>query len=101
MRLTSTALCLTLVFVTTAGAQVQGRTDTRSVTCAALKGIVDRAGHIVLATSATAYEAVHRDGGACQQDTTSAPAFEPTADEPACFAGWRCKPRNSDAGQSP
>lgn len=101
MRLTWMTLGFALALIASGGAQAQGRTDTRSITCATLKGIVDRAGRIVLATSANAYEAVHRDGGACQQDTTSAPAYEPTADQPACFAGWRCKPRNSDGGQSP
>ncbi|MCJ2069586.1 hypothetical protein MKK75_12430 [Methylobacterium sp. J-030] len=80
------------------GAVAQGRTDTRTVTCAALRAFVARSGNAVLASSDLAYETVHRDSGACEQDETGAPAYEPTLDVPACFAGWRCKQRNSDSG---
>ncbi|MGH1574327.1 hypothetical protein ACRAWG_31360 [Methylobacterium sp. P31] len=79
-------------------AHAQGRTDTRSYTCPALKALVERAGTVVLASSEFIYETVHRDGGACRQDETSAPDYEPTSDVPACFVGWHCKQRNSDGG---
>lgn len=77
-------------------AEAQERTFTRTLTCAALKSVVARKGGVVLASSERAYETVYRDGGACKQDGTGEPAFEPTADEPLCFAGWRCRQRNSD-----
>ncbi|MCJ2051686.1 hypothetical protein [Methylobacterium sp. J-070] len=79
-------------------AVAQGRTFTRTFTCSALKALVAQTGTAVLASSELAYETVHRDSGACQQDETGAPAYAPTLDVPACFVGWRCKQHNSDAG---
>ncbi|MGH1572443.1 hypothetical protein ACRAWG_19345 [Methylobacterium sp. P31] len=94
----SPVLAVLLTVAAPAGADAQGRTDTRSFTCPALKALVARAGNVVLASSEFTYETVHRDGGACQQDETGAPAYEPTSDVSACFVGWRCKQRNSDSG---
>lgn len=74
----------------------QGRTDTRALTCAAVKAVVARDRDVVLATSDTAYEAVHQDNMACASDETGAPAFTPSRDDPSCFAGWRCKQRSND-----
>ena len=91
------ALSVLLTLSVATGASAQGRIATRPLTCAALKALVARQGDVMLASSELIYERVHRDGGVCQQDETSAPAYEPTADEPSCFAGWRCKQRNSDS----
>lgn len=71
------------------------RPFTPALTCAAVQGIVARRGRVVLASSPTAYETVHLESGACQNEVTSAPAFEPTLDEPYCFAGYRCVQRNN------
>lgn len=90
-------LSVLLVLSAATGASAQGRVATQPLTCSALKALVARQGDVVLASSELIYETVHRDGGVCQQDETSAPAYEPTADEPSCFAGWRCKQRNSDS----
>jgi hypothetical protein len=88
-----------LIAVATSAA-AQERVITRSLTCAALQARVARDGTAILASSETAYEAVHLDPGACSSsDETAAPAFEPSADVQACLAGWRCKQRNSDSGQ--
>lgn len=92
------AQALLMIALATAAA-AEGRLDTRTVSCAALQARVARDRDVVLATSATAYEAVHLDAGSCRIDETSAPAFEPTADVPFCLAGWRCRQRNSDSGQ--
>ncbi|WP_342109838.1 hypothetical protein [Methylobacterium sp. SI9] len=48
----------------------------------------------VLATGAAAQnelacETVRLDSGSCRQDETGAPAFEPSADGPSWWAGWR------------
>ncbi|WP_267422728.1 hypothetical protein [Methylobacterium sp. GC_Met_2] len=98
MPLTSNAVALALILGAATGASAQGRTYTRTFHCADLKAFVARAGNAVLASSELAYETVHRDSGACEQDETSAPAYAPTLDVPACFVGWRCKQRNSDSG---
>ncbi len=73
------------------------RPYTPSLSCAAVKAIVARRGRVILATSPNAYETVHLDSGACQGEVTARPAFEPTLDEPNCFAGWRCRQRDNDA----
>ncbi|MFB0490721.1 hypothetical protein ABIE45_003307 [Methylobacterium sp. OAE515] len=92
------AAVLALAVVAT-GAAAQERVYTRNLTCAALKARVAHDRTVMLARSETAYETVHLDSGACQQDETGAPAFEPSADVPNCLAGWRCTQRNSDSGQ--
>lgn len=90
------ALSVLVALSLTTDAGAQGRIDTRTLTCAALKAVVARDKDVVLASSDYVYETVHRDGGVCQQDENSTPAFEPTADAPSCFAGWRCKQRSND-----
>ncbi|GJE14650.1 MULTISPECIES: hypothetical protein [Methylobacterium] len=91
-------LVLVLAALATAAA-AQERVATRTLSCAALQARVARDGHVVLATSETAYETVHLDAGACRNDETAAPAFAPAADAPSCLTGWRCRQRNSDSGQ--
>jgi hypothetical protein len=98
MRFTSNAVAIALAFSVVTGAYAQGRIDTRTFTCAALKSLVARSRNIELASSDRIYELVHEDSGACRQGETGAPAYEPTIDVPACFAGWRCKQRNNDGG---
>lgn len=97
-RLTLNA-CLTTLFFGLAitVSQAQTRPYTPEMICAEVKAIVAQSRHVVLATSPNAYELVHVDGGACKNGLTSAPAFEPTRDDPNCFAGYRCKDRSNDA----
>ena len=90
------ALCTLAVVTTATSVCAQGRIYTPTLTCSAVKTIVARDQNVVLASSELIYEQVHRDSGVCQQDKTGAPAFVPTADERSCFAGWRCKERNTD-----
>jgi hypothetical protein len=90
--------CALVLGVLATGAVAQERIDTRALTCAALRARVVRDHTVILAQNELAYETVHLDPGSCQQDETGAPAFEPSADVPSCWAGWRCKQRNSDAG---
>ncbi len=88
---------MAMAFTGPVAAQTLGadRPFTPTLSCAAVKGIVARRGHVVLASSPTAYETVHYESGACQNEVTGAPAFEPTLDDPYCFAGYRCVQRNN------
>ncbi|WP_342150947.1 hypothetical protein [Methylorubrum sp. SB2] len=70
------------------------RPFTPALTCAAVQGLVARRGRVVLASSPTAYETVYYESGACRNEVVGAPAFEPTLDEPYCFAGYRCVQSN-------
>ena len=91
-------VCVVLLMVLASAVAAQERVATRGLTCAALQARVARDRHVVLTTSETAYETVHRDAGSCRIDETAAPAFEPSADVPSCLTGWRCRQRNSDSG---
>ncbi|CAO4163011.1 hypothetical protein CLBKND_00662 [Methylorubrum aminovorans] len=76
-------------------ASAQERPYTPALTCAAVQALVARQGRVVLATSPHAYEAVHYKSGDCRNEVTARPAFEPTLDDPNCFAGYRCVQRNN------
>lgn len=90
----SRLLCLGLALAAFPAA-AQERPLTRSMTCEAVKALVARERRIVLATSQTAYETVYFESGACQNEVSARPAFEPTLDDPNCFAGYRCVQRNN------
>jgi hypothetical protein len=73
-----------------------------TLSCQALKTAVARGREVVVASSDTAYDVVHADGGACLNvnGESSEPAYVPTTDEPSCLAGWRCMQRSSDGSSS-
>lgn len=97
-RRSSIACLLAVPFgLTISVCEAQTRPYTPELVCAEVKAIVAQSRHVVLATSPNAYELVHVDGGSCGEGLTSVPAFEPTRDEPNCFAGYRCKDRSNDA----
>ena len=96
MRHAAAAICTVVLLATGTPGHAQERTYTRSLTCSALKDLVARDRNVVLASSETAYEIVHRDSMACASDETGTPAYAPAADEPSCFTGWRCKQRSND-----
>ncbi|AWN38107.1 hypothetical protein [Methylobacterium radiodurans] len=73
-----------------------------ALSCQALKTAVARGRDVVVASSETAYDIVHAEGGACLNvnGETSEPVYVPTTDEPNCLAGWRCMQRSSDGSSS-
>lgn len=89
VSLLSCVVCLGLA-VAAAPASAQQRPYTPALTCSAVQALVARERRIVLATSPHAYEAVHFESGDCRNEVTARPAFEPTLDDPNCFAGYRC-----------
>jgi hypothetical protein len=94
------AVALVCLPLATSAASAQTRPYTPQLTCAAVKAIVARERAVVLGTSPQAYEKVYLDSGACQGEVTSAPAFEPTIDDPNCFAGYRCKQRSNEGSST-
>lgn len=93
------ALATVLVLLPAAAAAREGpsgRPFTPALSCESVRLLVARAGAVTLSTSANAYERVLRSGGTCTGDTTAAPAFVPARDDPSCFAGYRCRQRNTD-----
>ena len=61
--------------------------------CAAVAAAVTSRGAVVLDTGPGTFERVVRDAGLCALEETTRPAFEPTADDPRCFVGYRCVDR--------
>ncbi len=80
----------------------QERLYARTLSCQAVKTAVARDRHVIVASSETAYDIVHGDGGACLNvnGESGEPVYVPTTDDPNCFAGWRCMQRSSDGSSS-
>lgn len=96
MRHLARPICTVVLLLAGTAVHAQERTDTRALTCSAIKDFVARHGDVVLASSEMAYEAVHLNSMACASDETGAPAYAPSLDDPSCFTGWRCKQRSND-----
>lgn len=71
-----------------------GRIYAPDMPCAAVQAAVARGRAVIVNSSPTAYEKVYADAGVCRNEVTSAPAFTRSADDPSCFAGYRCRDRN-------
>jgi hypothetical protein len=54
---------------------------------------------VVLGTGPNSYERVVAHGGLCSVEETTAPAWEPTADNPRCFVGYRCKDKFNEGSE--
>lgn len=83
----------------------QGRPDTTAMSCRQAAGLVASRGAVVLSTGQPdLYDRFVRDQSYCTRERTTQPAYEPTADSPSCFIGYRCiqdEPRNGIAPPFP
>ena len=70
-------------------AQVGPLTTAR--TCAEDRALVNAQGAATLNTSAMTYARYVKDSAYCLVDQFPAPAWVPSADNPQCFIGYRCK----------
>ncbi|WP_246736101.1 hypothetical protein [Enterovirga aerilata] len=68
--------------------------------CASVAALVEARGAAVLSTGPMSYERVVRDQSFCELETTTAPAYVPSADIRQCFAGYRCRPIERGEGRS-
>src|SRR3954452_2431424 len=94
-------LCVSLysiAFATAVGAQ--GRPYTPSMACRAVAALVIARGAVVLGTGPNTYERIVVHGGLCTVEETTAPAWEPTADNPRCFVGYRCKDKFNEGSDA-
>ena len=92
-------IAVALLFLSTATcalAQVGPLTTAR--TCSEDRALVSARGAVTLSTSAMSYGRYVKDGAYCLVDEYPAPAWVPSADNPQCFVGYRCKdgPDDSD-----
>ena len=86
------ALCVTLVWMGTSGATAQERVLAPSMPCAGVAALVETRGAVVISTGPFTFDRVVRDQSFCELETTTAPAYVPSADLRLCFAGYRCRP---------
>jgi hypothetical protein len=90
----SRALALAAVLVGTAEMAVaQPRPSTLAMSCRQAQALVASRGAIVLGTGQYLYDRYVAHVGFCQFEETTEPAFEPTADNPQCPIGNRCRAR--------
>ena len=92
-------IAIVILFLSTAPpalAQVGPLTTAR--TCSEDRALVSARGAVVLSTSAMTYARYVKDAAYCLVDQYPAPAWVPSADNPQCFVGYRCKdgPDDSD-----
>jgi hypothetical protein len=84
-------LAVTLLSLSATAADAQGRRpDTRAMSCGQAAALVQARGAVVLTTGPDLYDRYVRDGGFCERDRTTQPAYVPSADTPQCFVGYRC-----------
>lgn len=88
MKIT-TAMIALLIFSTSV-LLAQGRPDTRYLTCAAVKSIVQSNGAIVMNTSNYVYKKYVKNHAYCHVNETTKNAYVPTADHRRCKIGFIC-----------
>ena len=87
-----TLVALGLCVVATA-AVAQARPSTPSLPCARAAGLVQTQGAIVLGTGGYTYDRFVSGGSFCLVGERPEPAWVPSADNPQCFVGYRCRQR--------
>ena len=80
-------------------AVAQGRPYSPGMSCREAAAMVSARGAVVLGTGPNSYERVVAHGGLCSVEETTAPAWEPTADNPRCFVGYRCKDKFNEGSE--
>ena len=85
----SLALALSLALFAT-GAVAQTRPSTTAMTCRAASALLASQGAVVLATGRDLYDRYVTGPNFCGPGEDTRASFEPTADNPQCFIGYRC-----------
>ena len=100
-----TRLMLVIAIVLAAGAAiaqprrapaVEGRPSTTAMSCSQARALVTARGAIVLGTGGLTYDRFVSNAGACALAEIAEPAFEPSAENPQCFVGYRCVYRRNE-----
>lgn len=83
-------LILSLLLIAAAGGAEAQRASTTGLTCPQARGLVARAGGIVLGTGGQTYDRFVRDRSFCTVTEVAKTAFAPTRTDPQCFIGYTC-----------
>lgn len=73
----------------------QERPNTLEMSCKAAAGLVARQGAIVLGTGSSTFDRYVASRSFCTVDDIIQPGFVPTVDNPNCFIGYYCAPRDT------
>lgn len=87
------AVTLAALICAPALVQAQPRPSTLSLSCQQARALVASRGAIVLSTGRNTYDRYVAHAGLCQIEETAEVAYEPTADQPQCPIGNRCRAR--------
>ena len=91
---------LAAIMLAAPGAIAQERVPAHERPCGQVMGLVQSRGVAVLSTGPFTYERIVRDQGFCETETTTGPAYVPSADTRLCFAGYRCRTIERGEGRS-
>lgn len=88
MKITTTVVAL--LISSTSVLLAQGRPDTRYLTCATVKSIIQTNGAVVMNTSNYVYEKYVKNHAYCNVNESTKNAYVPTADYRRCKIGFIC-----------
>ena len=83
-------ILVALLSLAATASYAQGRPATMAMSCGQAAKLVAARGAVVLTTGRDTYDRFVRDQSFCTSERTVQPARVPTADNPACFVGYRC-----------
>ena len=92
-------LVLSLCFAASAAA-AQTRPSTTAMPCSRSAALVQSQGAIVLSTGGDTYDRFVTGSDFCVLGEFAEPAYVPSADNPQCFVGYRCRCRSRSRSRS-
>ena len=95
-KLAITCFALSGLLAWSSSGLAQSLPSTTSMACNAARRLVSERGAIVLGTGGMTYDRYVRDGGFCTNDEYAKPGFVASADNPQCFIGYYCFPKEDD-----
>lgn len=93
------ALVLVLPLMAAASpALAQSRLDSLTSSCQTARRAVQDGGAVIIGTGRFVYDRFVRDQSYCPLSQITEPAWLPTANDPQCFVGYRCRDRGPRGG---
>src|SRR5262245_6606198 len=97
MAMTKTCLMVSMLLaIAISPATAQGRLSVTTMSCESAQATIANAAAIVLGTGPSTYDRFVATQGYCTNDEFTEPAFAPTANNPQCFIGYRCREKPSE-----
>lgn len=90
MRTMTIWIAAAALLAPTIGAQAQGMPNSWTMSCAQVRGLVERNGAVVIATGPREFDRYVSRRSFCTRDQEPRSSFVRTADDPQCYVGDRC-----------